>query len=133
MPFVITTQGDLLLITLRGAFTGRDLVELFNSVREVEARLPFSPHRLTDLTEATGPAITHHDIAHTVGLMKFIRYHNPHKSAVVAPGLLQYGFARMFQMLNTNPQVEVGVFRDISSARLWFQEAEEKTGSLPLA
>jgi len=133
MPFEVVTQNQLLLITLRGTFTGQDLMELFASVRAEEEKLPFSPNRLTDLTLARGPELTHYDIARMVGLIKFIRYHNSHKSAIVAPSLLQYGFARMFQMLSTNPQVEVGVFRDMPDAHVWLEAEERQLDPLSLA
>lgn len=41
------------------------------------------------------------------------------KSAIVAQRPVDYGMARMFEMLIQNPQIEVRVFRDGESARQW--------------
>jgi hypothetical protein len=133
MPFEIAMEDSVLVITLHGTFTGRDLHELFGAVREAEGRLSFSPNRLTDLTDATGPDINHHDIAEMVQLARFVLYQNSHKSAIVAPGLLQYGFARMYQLLTNHPQIEVGVFRDIPTAQVWLETMADKVEPLFLA
>jgi hypothetical protein len=44
------------------------------------------------------------------------RFANSIKSAVVASRPVQVGFARMYQTLNTNPQVEIQIFAALAEA-----------------
>jgi hypothetical protein len=133
MPYLITREDNLLRITLTGAFTRTDLLELSKAVEQFESDFGFTPHRLTDVSEATGPSIKYADILEIVRRFKKRTLANPIKSAVVAPGILQYGFARMYQTLNDHPQVTVGVFRDLPSALLWVavDEGEPLAAALP--
>jgi hypothetical protein len=41
------------------------------------------------------------------------------KSAIVAPMPVQVGFARMFQILNDHPQIEVQLFATLAEAEAW--------------
>jgi len=126
MSFEIVSDSDVMKITLRGAFNSLELVKLFEAVQAREMQLARSPHRITDLSAAAGPQLTQTDIIHAVQRIRSVRYLNEHKSAIVAPSLIQYGFARMFQMLNDHPQVVVGVFRDMESAEVWLATKEEQ-------
>jgi hypothetical protein len=44
---------------------------------------------------------------------------NKVKSAIVAPRLDQFGFARMFATLNDNPNIEIQIFNDRDRALEW--------------
>ncbi len=44
---------------------------------------------------------------------------NTVKAAIVAPQTLQYGFARMFQTLNVNPDISMEIFIDQASGLAW--------------
>ena len=48
---------------------------------------------------------------------------NPIKSAIIASGIVHFGFARMFQTLNDNPQIVVAIFGDDESALQWLRLA----------
>jgi hypothetical protein len=42
-------------------------------------------------------------------------------SVVVAPQLVQYGFGRMYQALNTNPNLRIAVVRSMDEALAWLR------------
>jgi hypothetical protein len=48
---------------------------------------------------------------------------NPVKSAIIASDIVRFGFARMFQTLNDNPQIVVAIFGDDESASQWLRLA----------
>jgi len=48
-----------------------------------------------------------------------VRLKNYIKSAIVANNPSQFGFARMFQTLNDNPQIEIRIFPAAESAMEW--------------
>jgi len=43
----------------------------------------------------------------------------PIRSALVADKPIQFGFARMFQMLNDNPRVQIRIFGNLEEAQQW--------------
>ena len=47
----------------------------------------------------------------------------PIKSALVANRPLQFGFARMFQMLNDNPRIQIRIFGNLEEAQQWLHSS----------
>ncbi|MGH8187499.1 MAG: hypothetical protein ACREUC_13145 [Steroidobacteraceae bacterium] len=92
MPFEIRDEGQFLFARLFGVLSRADLVAEvgFQSILE-----------LAD-TRTRRPLAT------------------PVKSALIALRPVHFGFARMFQTLNTNPQIEVRIFATIEEALQWF-------------
>jgi hypothetical protein len=115
----ITLEDGVLLIRLSGAIQNDDLLELLRLVQEAESRTPATPPRLTDLSGLTELRLTFAGMNDVVRLRKGVTFPNSFKSAIVAPELAQFGFARMFQTLNDHRQIEIKVFRDLPSARDW--------------
>ena len=47
----------------------------------------------------------------------------PIKSALVANRPVQFGFARMFQMLNDNPRIQIRIFGNLEEAQQWLHSS----------
>jgi hypothetical protein len=125
MDCQIVYEGELLVIRLSGVIHDDDLVELLRLVLEAESRPPKVPHRLTDLSELTELHLTFSGMSERIHPRRAMKFPNEFKSAIVAPDLVQFGFARMFQALNDHPQIDIRVFRDLDSARAWVDEPAE--------
>jgi hypothetical protein len=121
----IEYEGQLLLIRLSGVMHDDDLLELLRFVQAAESRPPQTPHRLTDLSGLTELHLTFNGMSERIPLRRAMKFPNEFKSAIVAPDLVQFGFARMFQTLNDHPQIEIQVFRDLDSGRAWVEGREE--------
>ena len=77
-------------------------------------------NRITDLTSIEMIEIGFaevYEIAHRRSALKFAA---PIKSAFVARRPIHCGFARMFQTLMDNPQIEVRIVASLEEARDWF-------------
>ena len=47
----------------------------------------------------------------------------PIKSALVANRPVQFGFARMFEMLNDNPRIQIRIFGTLEEAQQWLHSS----------
>jgi len=47
----------------------------------------------------------------------------PIRSALVANRPVQFGFARMFQMLNDNPRIQIRIFGNLEEAQQWLRSS----------
>jgi hypothetical protein len=45
----------------------------------------------------------------------------PIRSALIALQPVHFGFARMFQMLNDNPRIQIRIFPNLDDAVLWLE------------
>jgi hypothetical protein len=45
------------------------------------------------------------------------------RSALVANRPVQFGFARMFQMLNDNPRIQIRIFGNLEEAQRWLHSS----------
>lgn len=121
MPFEISTPGNYILTRGYGIITAADLIAIANDVEPVEARHQ-TANRLTDLT-----AVEHFDFDFTAvsalaDRRRALRHSTPIRSAIVAVKPVAIGFARMFQTLNDNPQVEIRIVSTREEAQAWFNE-----------
>ncbi len=122
MDCEIEFDRDLMLIRLSGIIKDDDFVELLRLVVEAESRPAKTPHRLTDMSGLTELHLTSKGMSERLYLRRIMKFPNDFKSAIVAPELVQFGFARMFQAINDHPQIEIQVFRDYKSAHAWVRD-----------
>lgn len=131
MAFDFQISEGLIWVNCHGKLTAEDLEQITKLAGELDFQLEPSLDRVIDFTELNEQLdekinyarIEMHASKRRVSVLK-----NKVKSAVVAPTLLQYGFARMFQTLNTNPMIEIAIFRDRPSAIGWIKgQAEPKS------
>lgn len=119
MPVTHRIEERLVTIELQGGLSMAELLQAVQDLQALEASLDPTPDRLI-LVDAITTFEFNFDRMETLGEMRrkaVIR--NPVRSAIVAGNDLQYGMARMFQSLNSHPNITVEVFRQESQARLW--------------
>ena len=92
------------------------MADLFAKI-ETEARV--SPDRMVDLSAIEGLNLNFSAIMNYAAARRNAPLQNTVKAAIVAPQTLQYGFARMFQTLNVNPDISMEIFADKDSGLTW--------------
>lgn len=78
-----------------------------------------SPDRVADLSTVEGVSLNFSAITNYAAARRTAPLKNKVKAAIVAPHPLQYGFARMFQTLNDNPDINMEIFTDTDSGLAW--------------
>ncbi len=92
------------------------MIDLLKKI-ETEARV--SPDRMADLSLIEGISLNFSAITNYAAARRTAPLKNKVKAAIVAPHPLQYGFARMFQTLNDNPDIIMEIFTDKNSGLAW--------------
>ncbi|MCI0436094.1 MAG: hypothetical protein L0271_21000, partial [Gemmatimonadetes bacterium] len=109
MPFEITSQGTHLECRLFGVLTAEDLVRLAGQVEAIEDSLPAPVDRATDTTTVESFAIDFAAVAALAERRRQRRFSKRVRSAIIARRPVEVAFARMYQMLNDNPDIEVRI------------------------
>lgn len=128
MAYDIQFLDGLVRTTLYGQLTAHDLMEIAKVAAEIETRMEVSPDRLTNMSRVTGVSLDFAAMEAFAAKRRDAPLKNRVKSAIIAPQALQFGFARMYQTLNENPNIELAVFRDEASAVLWLTEVAAVKG-----
>ena len=119
MPIVTRFVNGVMEIKMLGVITVSDLEEHTREVAEIEAQEPVTPNRVMDLREGEAGDVRFGNIHGIAEMRTAAKLKNPIKTAILAASPVQFGLARTFQMLNDNPQITFGVFRDETEARAW--------------
>jgi hypothetical protein len=122
MPITIPRNGDLLEITFSGKIATADLLTGAREVAEIEASEAVTPARLIDLSGVTHIDVNFASMQQFADLREKSQLKNPTRSAIVAPSALQFGFARMYQTIQANPQLAVEIFRTRADALAWLRK-----------
>ena len=126
MPVAFELIGELYHVTFSGVLSVADLARTAEEMKSIDAIFARSPSRIVDMSGITGVSIGFDAISELAEVRSTSTVQNPVKSALVAPGQLQMGFARMFQTLNRHPEVTTQVFRDRESALSWLAAPREQ-------
>jgi hypothetical protein len=118
MPIRIETDAPFLRILMEGHITGADLLDAVNDLERLERGLPRVPDRIVDMS-AIELETNFGNVMELAARRNAQVFPNPFRSAVVAPTPKLLGFSRMFQTLNTNPQIELRIFDTRDSAEAW--------------
>jgi hypothetical protein len=118
MPFEISDEGRFYSARLYGVLGRVDLNAFTREMERLEDEGP-PKDRVTDFT-----ALERIDVGfEEVFALAMRRAHRtvkgPIKSALVANRPVHFGFARMFQMLNDNPWIQIRIFGNLDEARQW--------------
>jgi hypothetical protein len=122
LPFEITTPGNYILTRGYGVVTAEDLRALADQAEAAEARHQ-TANRLSDLTAVESFDFDFTAVSALADRRRALRHDAPIKSAIIAVKPVAIGFARMFQTLNDNPQVEIRIVASRAEAETWFAEA----------
>ena len=121
MPYQITAEPHFLRIALSGALTLADLRGALLELNARDAVAEHTPPRLTDLRFVESSEVKADNVMAAAEARKAQRFRNPFRSAILAPDPARYGYARMFQIMNTHPDITVEVFTDEAAAIAWLK------------
>jgi len=104
----------------RGKVTEEDFQNLKVVLRDIESTMEVTPDRIADVSNADFSELRSVDLVMFAEQRWEATLKNKVKSAVIAPqSSVQYGLARMFMAHNQNPDIEIRIFNDSSSANKW--------------
>ncbi|HLZ53251.1 MAG TPA: hypothetical protein VKS19_02115 [Verrucomicrobiae bacterium] len=109
----------IVYLTFRGYVTAEDIRDMVDLLAKIETEARVSPDRVADLTAIEGMSLNFSAIIDYSVMRRKAPLKNKVKAAIVAPHPLQYGFARMFQTLNDNPDINMEIFTDKNSGLAW--------------
>ena len=119
MPFTVRFEGNIYWTTLHGIVTNADLAGIARTAAELEAKHDIIPHRLSDLSTVDELKIDFEGVEAMVKERTRHRFPNEFKTALIAPDVVHYGFARMFQTLMAHSQIRVAIFPTTAEALQW--------------
>jgi len=111
-------QG-IVYLTFHGYVTAEDIRDMVDLLAKIETEAEVSPDRMADLSAIEGISLNFSAILDYSANRRKALLRNKVKAAIVAPHPLQYGFARMFQTLNDNPDINMEIFADKDSGLAW--------------
>ena len=106
-------------IRFRGTVNSAELREVAEATGKIEEELPVSPNRIIDLSLVDEFQLDFRAMEQTAKLRRSAPLKNKVKSAIIATKPVQYGYARMFQTLNDNPNIDLELFTDRAKGLAW--------------
>ena len=122
MPFEISDEGTFYSARLFGVLDPMDLNAVMKEVQRLEDE-GLMRDRLTDLTALDRIDVGFEEVFALAMERAERRVAAPIRSALVANRPVQFGFARMFQMLNDNPRIQIRIFGNLEEARRWLHSS----------
>jgi len=119
MPYKIALEDGVLRIALTDHLTASEFHALADEAPRYERGVPRVPHRITDMRGITRLGIHYPEVQDFAWKRRALSFPNSFKSAIIATDSAHLGYARMFQMLNDNPQIAIRIFPDEPSANDW--------------
>jgi hypothetical protein len=124
MPFEIEFKNGIIESTFSGVVDLSQILTLVQQVEEIEAACDVAPNRICQLAGDMHIAFAFMDMEAVAERRRGTRLKNHVRTALVATAPQHYGYARMFQTLNSNPQIEIRIFNGIVTARRWLNNAD---------
>lgn len=122
MPFEISDEGNYHSIRLFGILDRADLDAVTQEVERLEDEGVLRD-RLTDLTVLDRIDVGFEEVFALALKRGERKVPAPIRSALVANRPVQFGFARMFQMLNDNPRIQIRIFGNLEEAQRWLRSS----------
>jgi len=119
MSYALRMEAGTLLVEFTGTFTNQDLARGAIDVAELEESSATVPHRIADFRPVDRLEIDFDGVLALVETRRRMRFKNPFKTAIIAPDVAHYGFARMYQTLNDHPQIVIAIFGEEAEAVKW--------------
>jgi len=119
MTCYVALDGPIIRIVLSGTLSAADMLSVGQEVGELERTLAKVPDRIVDMS---GVVATGFAFELTMEIARRRReqvFPNAFRSAILAPTRDSAGFARIFQVLSNNPQIEVQLFATLREAEEW--------------
>ncbi|HEX4971280.1 MAG TPA: hypothetical protein VFV69_09490 [Steroidobacteraceae bacterium] len=121
MPFEIHDEGGYYSARLFGVLDPTDLIDVMAEVERLEDVA--TKDRLTDLTALERIDVGFEEVFALAVKRAQRPIPKPIRSALVASKPVQFDFARMFQMLNDNPRVQIRIFGSLEEAHQWLRSS----------
>jgi hypothetical protein len=131
MSYALRMERGTLKIEFSGTFTNEDLARGGIDVAELEDSSALIPHRIADLRPVERLEIDFIGVLALADARRWRRFKNPFKVAIIAPDLVRYGFARMFQTLNDHPQIVIAIFGEEPEAVSWLGRSDLEPPKIP--
>ena len=122
MPVEISDEGNFHSIRLSGILDRADLDAVTREVERLEDEGVLQD-RLTDLTVLDRIDVGFEEVFALALKRGERKVATPIRSALVANRPVQFGFARMFQMLNDNPRIQIRIFGNLEEAQRWLRSS----------
>ena len=122
MPFEIRDEGNYHSARLFGVLDRADLDAMTTEVERLEDAGVLID-RITDLTSLERIDVGFEEVFAVAQRRAERKVTAPIKSALVANRPVQFGFARMFQMLNDNPRIHIRIFGNLEEAQQWLHSS----------
>lgn len=119
MAHQFTLGAECLLAVFTGSLTRADLEALLAETDRLEKKTGHVPNRLADFRPTTEFEVNYETIQALTSFRRERRFANPFKTALLTANSVQHGYARMFQTLEDNPQIQIRIFSDEAAARSW--------------
>jgi hypothetical protein len=121
MPFEIHDEGGFYFARFFGVM---DRTDLDGAMLEIERLEDIKiQDRLTDLSALERIDVGFEEVFALAMKRAQRPIPAPIRSALVAGKPVQFGFARMFQMLNDNPRVLIRIFGSLPEAQQWLRSS----------
>jgi hypothetical protein len=121
MSYEIRTRPNLLVLRFSGVVESEDLQRSIDEIEEIEATWEKTPDRITDISMVDTEGWSLDIVEELAERRRHASLKNSVRSAIYAPTDVQFGFSRIFQILNDNPNIEVAVFRELAAAAIWVE------------
>jgi hypothetical protein len=116
---MIDKGSNLIRTTASGRVTGRDLVDYYHRLR-AHPDFRGSLNEIFDATQVDTIDLTADDVRRLSSVTEeFTRRGVPVKVAIIAPGDLEFGMSRMYEMLQSQSINVLKVFRERAAAEAW--------------
>ena len=122
MPFEFRDEGNYYYARLSGSLDRAELNALTQEVERLEDA-GVMLDRITDLTSLERIDVGFEEVFAVAQRRADRKVTVPIKSALVANRPVQFGFARMFQMLNDNPRIHIRIFGNLAEAQQWLHSS----------
>jgi hypothetical protein len=131
MPFEIRDEGSHYFARLSGVLGRADLNAVTSEIERLEDQGP-PKDRVTDFTAIERIDVGFEEVFALAERRAQRTVRAPIRSALVAKKPVHFGFARMFQMLNDNPRIQIRIFGTAEEAVEWLTGARRERHPPPV-
>ena len=133
MALRIESLPEYVHVSWHGELVSQDLTQLSHELPKLGLQLGKAPNVLHTFDEVRGMGLAARALeAHGRHLAQ-IKLPNPSRSASVCHNPLAFGMARMMQLYNQNPDLQIEVFSDEVEAVDWLRGGPKSAGPSGLA
>jgi hypothetical protein len=123
MSYEIEERPNYLFVRVFDKLTGDELRRISMDIAKLEETRAVAKHRIADMSPLESIDLCFEQVELLAQTRREAKLVQPIRSAIIAPRPIHYGFARMFEMLNDNPMIQMRVVTTIDEALLWIGES----------